>query len=93
MDEEDTQARLIAAEVHGVHVISAYVPNGQSVGSEKWFYKLRWLEQLREHLDRRFKPSDPLVLCGDFDVAIDDSDVADPARRAGTVLCHQQARH
>jgi exodeoxyribonuclease-3 len=92
MGNEDEQARLIATQVHGVHVISAYVPNGQSVGSEKWFYKLRWLKQLREYLERRFKPSDPLVVNGDFNVAIDDLDVANPVRWAGTVLCHQQAR-
>ena len=91
-DVDDPQARLIAAEIDGVHIISAYVPNGQAVGSEKWDYKLQWIERLQRYLDRHFDPSVPLVLCGDLNVARDDLDVANPAKWAGTVLCHQDAR-
>jgi len=89
---DDPQARLIAADVAGVRVISAYVPNGQAVGSEKYNYKLGWLWRLREYLERRYEPTDPLILCGDFNVAPDDQDVANPERWAGSVLCHQDAR-
>jgi len=91
-DTDDPQARLIAAEIDGIQVISAYVPNGQTVGSEKYTYKLHWLRRLREYVDRRFAPSVPLVLCGDFNVAPDDRDVANPERWAVSVLCHQAAR-
>lgn len=91
-DVDDPQARLIAADVAGVRVISAYVPNGQMVGSEKYTYKLDWLRRLKEYLEQRLQPSDPLILCGDFNVAPDDLDVANPEKWAGSVLCHQTVR-
>jgi len=91
-DVDDPQARLIAADVAGVRVISAYIPNGQTVGSEKYDYKLDWLRRLSKYLERCYEPSDPLILCGDFNVALDDHDVANPERWAGSVLCHQAAR-
>ena len=65
----DTQARLVTALVGGVHVVSAYVPNGQEVGSDKWAYKVEWMKRLRAWLDRRFAKSDLVALCGDFNVA------------------------
>jgi len=89
---DDPQARLVAARVDDVHVISAYVPNGQSVGSEKWTYKLEWLRRLRDYLERRFDSSTPLLLCGDFNVARDDLDVANPAQWDGSVLCQEETR-
>ena len=91
-DADDPQARLIAARIDGIQVIGAYVPNGQSVGSEKYAYKLDWMRRLRAYLDRRFEPSVPLILCGDFNVAPDDRDVANPEKWGGSVLCHQRAR-
>src|SRR5579884_2088805 len=56
--EDDPQCRLIAGTVRSVRVISAYAPNGGTVGSDKWDYKLRWLDRLRRHLDARYKPTD-----------------------------------
>jgi exodeoxyribonuclease-3 len=91
-NDDDDQARLIEAEVEGLRVVSAYVPNGQSVGSEKYDYKLQWLLRLRRCLERRFDPASPFVLCGDFNVARDNLDVALPAKWEGTVLCHEDAR-
>ena len=91
-DDDDPQARLLSAEIAGIQIISAYVPNGQSVGSEKYAYKLDWMRRFREYLERRCDPAVPLVLCGDLNVARDDLDVANPARWAGTVLCHRDAR-
>jgi exodeoxyribonuclease-3 len=89
---EDPQARLLLAEVKGIWIVSAYVPNGDTVGSEKYRYKLQWFQRLREFLEARFKPTDPLVLCGDFNVARDEKDVARPDAWAGTVLFHPQVR-
>ena len=91
-DVDDPQARLVSAVIDGVRILSAYVPNGAEVGSDKYAYKLDWMQRLRDHLDRRFAPSDPLVLCGDFNVARFDDEVADPDGWAGTVLCHPTAR-
>lgn len=89
---DDPQARLIAGTVDGVRVLSAYVPNGETVGSDKWAYKLDWLARLRRHLDARYRPDVPLVLAGDFNVAVDDADVHDPGRWAASVLCAAPAR-
>ena len=89
---DDPQARLISARIGDVRVFSAYVPNGQEVGTEAYAYKLDWLSRLREHLDREFSPSQRLALCGDFNVVLDDLDAAHPRRWDNTVLCHVDAR-
>jgi exodeoxyribonuclease-3 len=89
---DDPEARLISARAGGLRVVSAYVPNGQVVGSEQWEHKLAWLERLRRYLDRTARPDEPLVLCGDFNVAPEDRDVARPEEWAGTVLTHQDGR-
>ena len=89
---DDTQSRLIAARVAGIRVVSVYIPNGQEVGSEKWVYKLEWLRRLRAWLDRRCRPDEPIVLCGDFNVAPEAKDVHDPAAWEPTVLFHPEAR-
>jgi exodeoxyribonuclease-3 len=89
---EDPQARLIAAQVAGVRILSVYVPNGAEIGSEKWAYKLEWLARLRRFLERRYAPSDPLVVCGDLNIAPEARDVHDPAAWEGTVLFHPAVR-
>jgi len=75
---DDSQARLIAATVSGVRVLSAYVPNGQAVGSDKYQYKLIWLDRLKRYLETRFQPAQQLVIAGDFNVAPEPIDVHDP---------------
>jgi len=89
---DDPQARLVSAQVGDLRVLSAYVPNGAEVGSEKYAYKLEWLERLLAHIESRFSPADPIVLCGDLNVARDDLDVARPDAWGGSVLCHEDAR-
>ena len=63
---------------------SVYVPNGRSVDSEHYVAKLAWFDELRAHLDRTVSPSDPVAVCGDFNVAPEDRDVWDPAALAGS---------
>ncbi len=87
-DVEDTQARIIAATVSDIQIISVYVPNGAEVGCDKYHYKLAWIDRLRAYLDRNFTSEDPLVLCGDFNMADDERDIAYPEKWANTVLCH-----
>jgi len=89
---DDPQARLVAAEIDGVWHVSAYVPNGSEVGSDKYAYKLDWLARLRAHIDRTWTPETPLALCGDFNVAVDDRDIAHPEEWADTVLTTQEVR-
>jgi len=89
---DDAQARIVSARVAGIRVVSVYVPNGKEVGSERWSYKLEWLRRLRAWLERRCRPDEPLVLCGDFNVAPEARDVHDPAAWEPTVLFHPEAR-
>ncbi|MBZ4406899.1 exodeoxyribonuclease III [Myxococcus sp. MISCRS1] len=83
---DDTHARLIAATVKGVRVVSAYAPNGQSVDSPQYEYKLEWYGRLRRYLDTRHKPDEPLVLGGDWNVAPEDIDTYDPKLWEGQTL-------
>lgn len=89
---DDGHARLVSARVDGVRVLSAYFPNGGSVGSEKWAYKLAWMERLRAELEKHYDPGEPLLVCGDMNVAPDDRDVENPDQWKDTVLCHPDAR-
>jgi exodeoxyribonuclease-3 len=91
-DVSDPQARLIAVSVGGVRIVSVYVPNGQTVGSEKWAYKLHWIDRLGSWLGRTASPDQPVAILGDFNVAPDDRDVARPEEWQGSVLCHEEAR-
>ncbi len=85
--DPDDHARLIAATIGGVRVISAYFPNGGEVLSDKYVYKLRWMARLRDWLTRvGGSPTGRLALCGDFNVAPEDRDVHDPVAWAGQTL-------
>ena len=88
----DEQKRLIGATFGGVRVISAYVPNGQAVGTDKYEYKLRWLDALRDWLGESLSAFPRLVVAGDWNVAPEDRDVHDPAAWAGQVLCSAPER-
>ncbi len=92
--DPDTEARIIAATIPGlgVRAMSVYVPNGQSVESDKFAYKLRWLSRLSTYLTTRCDPAQGLLLGGDFNIAPDDRDVYDPAGWRDTVICHPDAR-
>lgn len=87
----DEQSRVIAADIAGLRLVSVYVPNGQSVGSDKYAYKLAWFAALRRWLDRHDRAV-PLVLGGDWNVAPADLDVYDPKKWAGKVLCSEPER-
>ena len=89
---DDEQARLITATVDGVRVIGAYVPNGQSLESDKFAYKMRWLDALRDWLGEELQRHPRLVLVGDYNIAPEDRDVYDPVAWAGQVLCTPQER-
>lgn len=90
--KEDPQARFLSAMIRNVRILSVYVPNGSVVGSEKWTYKLEWLGRLRDYLEAHHDPAEPLALCGDFNVAPEDRDVANPDKWRDSVLCHEQGR-
>lgn len=77
---DDEQKRAIAATVDGVRIVNLYVVNGQSVGSEKYAYKLRWLAAVRDWLAAERAAWPDMVVVGDFNIAPDDRDVHDPAQ-------------
>ena len=85
-DSPDTAARHIAATIDGIRVMSVYVPNGQSVGSDKYEYKLDWMKRFRKYLDKNHTPKDKLVIAGDFNVAPEDRDVYNPEAWRDSVL-------
>jgi exodeoxyribonuclease-3 len=89
---DDEQKRVIAATVAGVRVIDVYVPNGQTVGSEKYEYKLRWLAALRGYVAAELALHPRLVVLGDFNVAPEDRDVHDPKAWEGSVLVSEPER-
>ncbi|MCE7901815.1 MAG: exodeoxyribonuclease III [Gammaproteobacteria bacterium PRO9] len=86
-DFEDEQRRVIAATYGGTRVINVYVPNGQSVGSDKYRYKLDWLDALTAYVADELKRHPRLAIVGDFNIAPDDRDVHDPELWRDKVLC------
>lgn len=90
-EEEDPQARVIAATIGEVRVYSIYAPNGQAVGSPAYDYKLKWYARLRNCLRRESREQD-LVVCGDFNVAPQDEDVYDPDLWRGAIMCSEGER-
>ena len=82
----DEQQRLITATIAGMRIICAYIPNGQSLDSEKYPYKLKWLAALRDYLEAECKLHPSLALLGDYNIAPEDRDVHDPAAWVGQVL-------
>jgi len=85
-NEEEGEARVLAATVQGVRVLSVYAPNGQSVDSPAYQGKLAFYARLRRALDGRYRAEPSLVLCGDFNVAPEERDVWDPILWEGQTL-------
>ena len=89
---EDPQKRVIAATVNDVRVICVYIPNGESVDSDKYQYKLAWLAALQAWLKDEMQRYPKLALLGDYNIAPEDRDVHDPVAWAGKVLCSEPER-
>jgi exodeoxyribonuclease-3 len=89
---EDEQQRIIAATIAGMRIICAYIPNGQAPGTDKFSYKLRWLEALEQWLQQEMAKHPNLALLGDYNIAPDDRDVHDPAAWEGMNLVSPEER-
>lgn len=89
---EDPQRRILAATIGDVRVVNLYVPNGHSVGSEKYEYKLDWLGALKDFLSAELETHEKLVVLGDFNIAPDDRDVYDPEKWGDAILCSPAER-
>lgn len=83
----DEQKRVITAVIEGIRIVNLYVPNGASVGSEKYHYKLRWLTVLRDYLQALLqKQPDALCVCGDINIAPEDRDIYDPTNKEKHIM-------
>ncbi|WP_449370632.1 exodeoxyribonuclease III [Thiomonas sp.] len=89
---EDDQARVIAATYGDLRIIDAYFPNGQAPDSDKFAYKMRWLDALEAWLRAELQSHPKLVLMGDFNIAPEDRDVYDPVAWAGQIHCTPEER-
>lgn len=89
---DDPQRRILAATIDNIRIINLYVPNGESVGSEKYQYKLNWLEKMTQFITDQLQHYKKLVVLGDFNIAPTDADVRDPENWQGKVLCSAPER-
>lgn len=88
----DEQKRVISATINGVRVVCVYIVNGQAVDSDKYAYKMRWLEALTYWLAGQLKQYPNLVLLGDYNIAPEDRDCHDPAAWIGQILVSPRER-
>jgi len=91
-ENEDPQARVIAATINNLRVFCIYAPNGQAVGSPAFHYKLQWFVQLRDCVVEAQESFPQVIVCGDFNVAPEDRDVHDPALWRGAIMCSEEER-
>ena len=74
-DDDESPKRLIAATIDGIRIVNTYIPNGTEIWSDKFTFKLDWLQRLRRFFDETCDLSKDVLLCGDFNVAPDELDV------------------
>lgn len=91
-DPDEADKRLIGARVGDWHVLDLYVPNGKAVGTESYTFKLDWFRRLRTFVDQNYAATDKVVVVGDFNVALEDRDVHDPAWWHERILCSTAER-
>ena len=89
---EDDMSRVIAGTYGDVRVIGGYFPNGQAPDSDKFVYKMRWLEALKTWVQQEMVKHPKLALMGDYNITFDDLDVWDPVALAGTIHCTPEER-
>lgn len=89
---DDHQRRVLCATIDDVRVLNVYVPNGESVGSEKYQYKLHWLQKLDLYLKHELKQHSKMIILGDFNIAPEEIDVHDPKQWEGSVLFSEKER-
>ncbi len=91
-NDYEEQKRLIAGTCNGIRIINVYVPNGAEVGSDKYIYKLNWLNHLGEYLKISLDKNPDLCICGDFNIAPDDRDIHNPTIAKNSVMASEPER-
>jgi exodeoxyribonuclease-3 len=92
VDFPDEQKRILAVTVNDTRLINFYIPNGQSIDSPKYEYKLNWLNAMNNFIHQELQKYPKLVVVGDFNIAPDDIDVYDPKQWFGQVLVSDPER-
>ncbi len=91
---DDNNARYIEAFTNNIRVASVYVPNGQEVGSEKFVYKMNFMNHLTEHVQNLLQNYENVVIGGDFNIAPTEQDGHNPERfKKNQILCSTQERN
>lgn len=90
-DSED--ARILQTVIDGIPIVNSYVPQGSSVGSDKYAFKLEWFKQYRQYLETYLHPDNPTIWLGDLNVAPEPIDVYDPDQRVNDPDFHVDARN
>jgi len=91
-DPEDEQARYLEATTFGLRVASIYLPNGNPIKTEKFTYKLAWMDRLLDHGRALLQSEAPVILGGDYNIIPQDEDVYDPRAFAGDALAQPESR-
>ena len=93
LNKFEDQKRLITADIKGVKIINVYVPNGSSLHSEKFDYKINWLNCLSSFLDKQEKKGELICLLGDFNIAPSNKDIHNPQRYEGGIMASEIERN
>jgi len=89
---DDPQRRILGATIDGIRILNLYVVNGQEVGSEKYEWKLHWLEKVSDFIQSEMQQHEKFVVMGDFNIAPQDRDTYDPAIWKDRILCSEPER-
>ncbi len=90
--ELSSQKRIISALIENIRVVNLYVPNGSSLKSDKYNYKLKWLKCLKRYLEEQSKRNEPICILGDFNIALEDKDIHNPTKLSGGIMASNQER-
>ena len=90
--EFNNQKRLISANINGLKIINVYVPNGSAINSDKFDYKIEWLNHLSSFLNEQFKEGDSVCLVGDFNIAPCELDIHSPQKYEGGIMASNMER-
>ena len=88
----DDQKRIISTTVKGIRIVNVYVPNGSDLVSEKYKYKINWLNYLKEYLTTQSENNEPICLLGDFNIALESRDIHDPEKLTGGIMASEKER-
>ena len=88
----NSQKRIISCLIDGIRVVNVYVPNGSSLLSEKYIYKIEWLNCLKKYLQSQSERNEPLCVLGDFNIAPEDIDIHNPSKLKGGLMASQEER-